>query len=122
LGAFRIRTIRKSILFVAVVVAVSIISVSRIINRPRSSIALHYDDHKLMEKEIEKVIPIDSAATNARRIMEENYFICTTETASVLDCRREKSYWPTYEGTIWSVQFDVRKNKVSRIRVWIAPS
>jgi hypothetical protein len=74
-----------------------------------------------MRSNILDVIPIGSKIKLAQEVMEGNGFTCSSGDEGILNCEKAESYFPYFEGTIWSVELSAKNRSVSDVRVWIAP-
>lgn len=86
------------------------------------SMTMHDNDHALMEREILKLIPIGSSEKYAMRVMKRNRFSCSIQTNAILECERDDGQWPTYEGTAWTAEIDLKNGVVTGVKVWIEPA
>ena len=83
---------------------------------------MYYDDHKQMEQEILRRIPIGNHQRFAKQVMSRSGVSLNKQNTSLIEFRKEEIYWPFYvEGAIWTVELSIRNGSVSDAKVWIGP-
>ena len=79
-------------------------------------------EHKSMEREILRVIPVGSNAQYAKRVMEQNGFICSKQSGQGLEFRKETKWWEiSNKSIVWTVYMDTKNNNITNAKVWIDP-
>jgi hypothetical protein len=82
----------------------------------------NYANRDSMENEILQVIPVGTAVRRAKRMMWMNGFACSKQTSTTLEFEKNDGWWPTYEGTAWLVDIDLKNGLTSKVKVWIEPN
>jgi hypothetical protein len=93
-----------------------------------NKIAMYYhvgqyeEDVLKMEQGILKVIPAGTNSQRAKRLMWMNGFACSKQTNTLLQFKKNDGWFPTYEGTAWFVDIELKNGLTSKTKVWIQPN